>query len=188
MNEAVHVRQLLESLGVDLEDPSFKETPDRFIKVLHELIGNGANDPPPVLKTFPVTASGQIVFSGHMKAATLCPHHLLPFLVEGYFAYKPTNAVVGISKPSRLLQYVCKGWVLQEAAGPRFLELFSEQVVNRGAIILLRGYHLCTAVRGAKQSDNITVTMDYSKEFEAWELRREFFELINLSKGDFKWL
>src|SRR5580700_9870689 len=75
------VRQILEGLGVDLEDENFKDTPARVARAYKELcVGMYTNEKgiEEILgKRFNSPYKGMVVV-GPVSAVGLCPHHLLP--------------------------------------------------------------------------------------------------------------
>ncbi len=179
MKEAIS--KMLEQMGADLSDPSFRETPARFEKVLYDLIGGNGKQAPD-LKTFPAKATGDLVVVKNIQAATLCPHHCLPYLLTAHFGYIPDTQVVGISKPARLLEWCCHRLILQEEIGPMFVEEFDKAVKPRGSIFVLKGIHLCTTIRGAKQQESTTSTVVKSGRF-LWDtqVREEFWQIVRMN-------
>lgn len=173
--------RIVEELGIN-----DKDTPERYAKALKEL---SAETEEVDLKAFPLyhNMHGRwpgFVFKGPLRAASLCPHHLLPYLIEAYFAYIPRKDVVGISKPGRLLEWCCKKQPLQEYVGHLFLTKFSKSVENEGGIILLKGQHLCETIRGARQRDSLTMTLATTGVFdEGTEQRRaEFWSMVRIAE------
>ena len=172
------VVEILRHFDVDLSDPNFKDTPTRYKKALEELLG-GSKLEPPNMKKFPIQHPGEIVFIGGLKATSLCPHHLCPYTMEACFEYLPDKFVVGISKPGRLLEWLSKRFGIQECIGPAFLKIFMETIKPHGGMILIKGVHLCTTIRGAKQDTSTTTTVASDGVFK-WDnyKRGEFYELV----------
>jgi len=176
------VSSLLEFFHVPDSDGIYTETPERFLNALYEIVG-GQGVAAPSLRTFETKSSSDIVFFGPLKSTSLCPHHLFPYLVEAFFAYTPGERVVGISKPGRLLQWVCSRTGLQEEMGGAFLDEFEKQVPNKGAMLLLKGWHLCASIRGAKQSEAETITIDTRGVFHTQHAQDRFISLVKLARG-----
>lgn len=175
------VRQILLKLGVT-EEETLANTPRRFCAAMEELLA-GRHTDPPKMTVFPSKRPGMIVFKGGLQATSLCPHHLLPYLLKAYFAYIPKESVVGISKPGRLLQWVAGRLVLQEEIGPLFVEEFDRGVQPAGTILLVKGIHLCEQIRGVKQTAS-TTTMAWSGKFSQAIERDEFFKLVHMCQED----
>ena len=177
------VKTLLRFFHVPNTDSIYEETPKRYVNALYEIIG-GHDVPAPRLRTFESKSLGEIVFMGPLRGTSMCPHHLFPYLIQAYFAYMPSDKAVGISKPGRLLQWVCSRAGLQEEMGNMFLDEFDRQVPNAGTMVLLKGWHLCTSVRGTKQSESETITMESRGNFKTQMLQGRFLNLIRLAKGE----
>lgn len=172
------VQKILEHFEIDLNDPNFIQTPGRYKRALEELL-IAKRTPSPELRWFPAQEAGDMVFSSGLTATSLCPHHLFPYLMEAYFAYVPKERVVGVSKPGRLLRWLCGNFILQEAVGPAFLKIFDQAIEPRGSIILIKGVHLCATIRGAKQSGGATTTIASSGIYRDQPLmRKEFLDLV----------
>lgn len=173
------IEEILAHYGDILADPSLKDTPKRYEKVLEELLGASKQDAPE-LKTFPCMAGQSLIFCSELEAVTLCPHHLLPYYITAHFAYIPDRVVVGISKPGRLLKWVCGRLILQEAIAESFFAEFKKQVPNKGMALLIEGHHLCSSIRGVKQANNKTIT--FTSKLTSTEETR-FWACVNLGRS-----
>lgn len=184
------IRELL--LKLNVSDPEILgNTPRRYEGVLSEILA-GITAECPDLRSFPSANPGSFVFKAGLRASSICPHHLLPYLLEGAFAYIPCRRVIGISKPGRLLQWVASRLILQEEIAPAFLEHFCKCIKPEGAMLVVRGWHLCEALRGSRQSDSVTVTSECTGVFtelnaHGRELRDTFWALYAKEEGDKPW-
>ena len=180
MEEAI--KQILKELGAT--DPEvLLNTPKRASRALNEILSLRASTPP-VLTTFQTNSPGEMVFKTGLKATSLCPHHLLVYLLEATFAYVPSTKVVGISKPGRLLQWGAGRLILQEEIGAIFIREFCRVVQPLGTILLLKGYHLCESIRGVQQRDSVTITVASSGCLTEGPKRDEFFKLVQMCRED----
>lgn len=172
------VKQILEHFKVNIQDPNFVGTPLRFKKAMEEILCSSGAEPP-LLTSFPaINGSGDIIFNAGLKGVSLCPHHLFPYMMEANFAYIAGDSVVGVSKPGRLLRWLCGRMALQEVVGPAFLEIFNKALNPLGSMIMIKGVHLCNTIRGAKQDSSSTITVASTGifRFEA-DKRNEFYKL-----------
>jgi len=173
------LRSILTHLGVEDEE-LLENTPGRWGRALEELL-KGRLEQAPKLTVFQSKAgAGDMIVKAGLRAVSLCPHHCLPYLLEADFGYIPLEGnVVGISKPGRLLYWAASRFTLQEEIGPMFLQEFQKQVRPLGAIIVIRGLHLCESIRGAKQNNSITITTATKGIFTEGEVcRKEFWKLL----------
>lgn len=173
------IKQILERL--EAPEDIIAETPGRFEKVLKEFVGK-KGEAPPIIKQFDVAETSEMILVSGLEAATLCPHHLLLYTVEASFAYIPDkNKVVGISKPGRLLEWVCARLILQEEMGPLFLKVFNEAVKPKGSAIILKGLHSCTRTRGSKQRISTVITVAFSGVIKDDLIQKQtFWEVLRI--------
>lgn len=148
------VGQLLEGLGVDVDDADFKDTPARVARAFKEFCSGlyvPTEDIVSMLgRTFP-TGEPEMVFVGPMNAVSLCPHHLLPVRYTAYFAYLPNENVIGLSKISRFVSVMASRPIKQEDLATDIVTMFMEHVEPQGAALTLDGAHGCMTERGVKQ-------------------------------------
>jgi GTP cyclohydrolase I len=97
---------VLEVMGIDLKDPNFQNTPNRWMKYIAHY--TQPYDPKQDLGiTFPPT--GETTFENAMIVQVgipyraVCAHHLIPVLGTAHVGYIPRKSVVGLSKLSRLV-------------------------------------------------------------------------------------
>ena len=168
---------ILEGIGVNVNDPDFKDTPSRVADFYEELLSSKltAED----YKYF--SKHGDMVLAVGIKAYGLCPHHLLPVEYTVDVAYIPRDSVVGISKLVRA--------VLEESRIPKLQEKLTEDIANRvseltgsgDVIVIVQGKHYCMIMRGVK-SNAVIVTTAVKGVFEEQGRRLEVLRLLELAK------
>lgn len=176
--------ELLESLGMDLTDPSTKDTPNRFIEYLYEF--HQDFDPAELLKaTFDHTGFGGLVSQQNIPFRMACEHHLLPAWGKAHIGYIPNKKVLGLSKFSRLVQAVgTEKPGLQENICERIASLLHDHLEPKGVIVVIKAEHSCMACRGANVPNVATASSAVRGLFLTNpEVRKEFFSLITM-KGN----
>lgn len=96
---AYHFGEIMRLLGLDLNDPSLRDTPRRVAKMyLRELfIGLDPANAPEV-RTFPNTYGyRQMVTEKDIRVRSVCEHHFVPIIGVAHVAYIPRDRVVGLS-------------------------------------------------------------------------------------------
>ena len=90
------VSDLLTALGVDLDDPSLRDTPGRVARMYGELL-----TPRPFnVTTFPNDGSyDELVVVRDIPFSSLCEHHLMPFTGVAHVAL-PARASASSGSPS----------------------------------------------------------------------------------------
>ena len=170
------IETVMEKLGLDLGHEDFKETPERFLRMLEEMTEGQSDDLPFNFATFQTT-NNQLVTVGPVTVNSLCPHHLLPYFGHVYLGYVPSSLCVGLSKIPRLLKH--------RACFPQKQEDFIESVATefeqllkpRGLIVLMKAVHTCMRCRGALDSTSTTTTTAI-RGLRGHEIRDEFMQSI----------
>ncbi len=145
----------LESLGLNLSDPNFIETPARIVRMHKDmafgLTQEAKDEIKQILsKKFPSKDNTMMVFP-EIQVTGLCPHHLLPIRLQVWVAYIPDgNEVIGLSKIPRLVELLCKKPVLQEDLPGEIADALSSNTSNLGVYVILKGRHSCMCDRGVK--------------------------------------
>ena len=130
--------------ALDLEVEA--ETPARMAKALRELTSGG--DPADVLKMFEAPKDAGMVVVRGIQFASVCEHHVLPFMGEVAVAYIPTDRVVGLSKIPRLVRAVTRRLQLQERIGQQIADALVAGLAPLGVMVVARARHSCMVLRG----------------------------------------
>ena len=180
---AEHFRAILEEgLGLDLNDPNFKDTPDRIAQSYKEIFSGLARTKEDVeelfTKCFPTEYQG-IVFEKNIVVFSMCPHHFLPVRYEVAVGYVPTDCGIGLSKLVRIIELLAKKPELQESFTEEIVELMEKHMRTKGAICMVSGEHYCMQMRGVKQKDVVSITSAARGVFlTERELELKFYNLI----------
>lgn len=174
---AAHMRPILEGIGMDLSDPSTKDTPERFAKYLlefsnspdiEEILGNG----------FEHEGTAMVIQSG-IPFRMICEHHLLPAWGKASIGLVPNGRVVGLSKYTRLVQAAGTAEPsLQEHICDRLADILMERIQPKGVMVVLEAEHGCMSCRGVNVTGVITTTSAVRGcFFDNAEARTEFLSL-----------
>lgn len=179
-------KEILENgLGLNLNDPNFKETPARVARAYKEIFAGLAHtkeDIEKIFKTcFPTEYKG-MVFEKNITVFSMCPHHFLPVRYEVAVGYIPDSCGVGLSKLVRIIELLAKRPALQETFTQEIVELMEKYMHTKGAICMVRGEHYCMQMRGVKQKDVSTTTSAVKGVFlTKQEMELKFYELMRNS-------
>jgi len=178
---------IIKAVGEDINDPNFKDTPNRFAKAFAFLFKTPKNiedEVAPIMKTsFPTQYNG-LIFCDGLEFTSFCPHHLLPIRYEVTIGYIPSEGmVIGASKLARVVELYCKRAMLQEELTYKIADTIEEYIKPVGVAILIIGYHDCMRIRGIMQKKSRFKTSEMRGSFKTNpETREEFFHLI--ANGD----
>ena len=181
-----YVGEILTGLGMDLETPGTRETPQRFLQALFDATA-GYDGDPKLRTAFPserpahVDGARSQIVEGPISFFSLCEHHALPFHGTAHVAYVAGDEILGISKLTRLVRLYARRFTVQERLGEQIADALVELVGARGVAVHLRAAHLCTQMRGVEEDGSRTVTTFWRGAFkDDADLRREF--LLQLAR------
>jgi GTP cyclohydrolase I len=175
------VAEIFEAFGMDLDTPGTEDTPERFLRALHEATA-GYDGDPKLATTFPAeisdaaVAPGQVI-EGPIEFHCLCEHHALPFFGYAHVGYLAGERIVGISKLTRLVRLFARRFTVQERLGEQIADGLEALIAPRGVAVHLEASHLCTQMRGVEERSR-TVTTFWRGDYAEPELRREFLDEV----------
>jgi len=176
---AGHVRGILETLGLDLDDPNLKETDQRVARMYQEMFHGLKEGSAPEITTFPNDENYQaMVMERDLSFYSMCAHHLVPFYGHAHIAYIPSDRIIGLSKFARILEFYAKRPQLQERLTEQVADCLVERLAPRGAMVVVEARHLCVEMRGVKKPGALTVTSAIRGSFHERPVREEFLDLL----------
>jgi GTP cyclohydrolase IA len=183
-----YAAEMLTALGMDINTPSTRETPRRYIQALIEAT-EGYDGDPKLLKTFqtecfsdPDCRVSQVV-EGPIHFFSLCEHHALPFHGQAYVGYIAQENIIGISKLTRLVRIFTKRFAVQERIGQQIADTLEAMLHPQGVAVYLEAHHLCVEMRGVREQSPKTRTTVWRGLYAADNaLRAEFFTAAGLQR------
>ncbi len=156
---AAGVRLLLEGIGEDLEREGLLDTPARVARMYSELVyGTGINPATEITCRFS-ESTDELILVRDIPFASLCEHHLVPFMGTAHVGYIPHGGVItGLSKLARVVELASKRLQVQERMTTQIADAIVEQLKPRGTVVVLEAEHLCMSIRGIKKPGSKTVT------------------------------
>jgi GTP cyclohydrolase I len=149
------VADLLRALGQDLDDETLRDTPRRVARALDELLTARPFEP----RTFPNDEGyDELVLCRDIPFASLCEHHLLPFLGVAHVAYLPGERVLGLSKLARVVELHARRLQVQERLTQQVATWLDTELSPRGVGVVIEAEHQCMTVRGVQAAGTTTVT------------------------------
>lgn len=145
------------------ECPGTKETPDRWLKAMTEMVGGYQEDPRDHLAVqfdLGQRDTSTVIVLQDVEFVSLCEHHLLPFFGRATIAYEPDGEkVVGLSKLARVLDGYARRLQVQERLGHEVALALWEVLRPRGVLVRLEARHMCLCARGVKKPGASMVTV-----------------------------
>ena len=179
------VEELLRELGEDPEREGIERTPERVEKALRYLTSGYGKDPREVLNdALFVEEYDEMVIVKDIDFASLCEHHLLPFIGKCHVAYMPNKKIVGLSKIPRLVEVYSRRLQVQERLTTQIANTLNEVLQPRGVAVVMEAVHLCMVMRGVEKQNSKAVTSAMLGAFRIRaETRAEFMDLIKAGRG-----
>ena len=175
------VTRMLQMIGEDPSREGLIETPARVVRSWNELYGGYKVDPVKLLKTFEAP-SDEMVVVRNILFASACEHHLLPFHGSVDVGYLPNKRIVGLSKIPRLVDAFAKRLQVQERMTSEIANTLNHALQPHGVGVVVRGYHLCSSIRGVGKPGTEMVTQSLLGLFrDEPDVRSEFLQLTHRS-------
>ncbi|MBD1391592.1 GTP cyclohydrolase I FolE [Mucilaginibacter glaciei] len=177
---AKHFAAIMETLGMDLEDDSLKDTPKRVAKMYVKEIFSGlnpANKPKPTLfkNTFNYN---QMLVERNIAVFSNCEHHFVPIVGKAHVAYISNGQVIGLSKLNRIVQYCSQRPQVQERLTMQIANMLKEALGTDDVAVIIDAHHHCVSSRGIRDAGSTTLTAEYSGHFLNTETKNEFLKYI----------
>lgn len=175
-------QQLLNSLVIDTDnDHNTKETAKRVAKMFMNEVFKGRYDPMPTMTTFPNAKKlGEMYVLGPIDVRSACSHHFVPIIGECYVGIIPSDTVVGISKVTRLVDWVMSRPHIQEEAAVILADELEKLMQPKGLAIVIKAKHLCMTWRGVKQNGTFMTNSVMRGDFmDDAATRAEFFSIVD---------
>ena len=187
LERVAHLRSILVNTGVNLEDPNFTKTPERWLAYLDHYCTSF--NPADVLSvTFPLEGAKDkyeraMVIQTGIPYRAICAHHLVPVLGTAHIGYIPNERVVGLSKLARLLYGVSHTKPsLQEDVGNSVVDALMDHLEPLGAMCVITAEHGCMSARGVEEASGCidTITSHVRGVFAEPAVRMEFLALAGI--------
>ncbi len=177
-----NVKDILEILGMDLDDDSLKGTPKRVAKAFVNEIFMGLNPANmPKISTFENNYKyGEMLVEKNITVYSTCEHHLLPIVGRAHVAYISNRKVIGLSKMNRIVEYFAKRPQVQERLTMQIVQAMQEALETENVACVIDAKHLCVNSRGIKDIESSTVTSEFGGRFKEKETRREFLDYLKI--------
>ncbi|MBE7628942.1 GTP cyclohydrolase I FolE [Tenacibaculum piscium] len=177
------VKDILETLGMDLTDDSMQGTPKRVAKSFVNEIFMGLNPANmPKASTFENNYNyGEMLVEKNIVVYSTCEHHLLPIIGRAHVAYISGGRVIGLSKMNRLVEYFSKRPQVQERLTMQIVQAMQEALGTQDVACVIDAKHLCVNSRGIKDIESSTVTAEFGGKFKEKNTKREFLDYLKMN-------
>lgn len=174
---AGHFREIMMTMGLDLEDDSLKETPQRVAKMYVSEVFSGLNP-----RHFPKMTSIEnklnydaMVTVKDISIISVCEHHFVTIDGRATIAYIPKDKVIGLSKINRVAKFFARRPQVQERLTKQIADCLTQVLKTDDVAVFIRAKHYCVVQRGVEDAASETITSDLRGSFrEDSRTRAEF--------------
>lgn len=149
------VGDLLEAIGLDVP-----ETSRRVADMYEEILSGIGRDPADEIDVFFESDYDEMIMLREIPLASLCEHHLLPFIGKAHVAYIPNKngQITGLSKLARVVDVASRRPQVQERLTMQIANAIESKLDPRGVFVVIEADHLCLTMRGVQKPGTLTVT------------------------------
>jgi GTP cyclohydrolase I len=173
---------VLEALVIDTQGAhNTRGTARRVARMfLHEVFKGRYHRMPPVTEFPNAERLNELMIVGPITVRSACSHHLVPILGKLWIGVLPSEQsnLVGLSKYSRIADWVMSRPQIQEEAVMQLADLLESRLNPEGVALVLEADHYCTQWRGVKDETHMTNSIMRGAFLTNPELRREFLQLV----------
>ncbi|MBA2379286.1 MAG: GTP cyclohydrolase I FolE [Blastocatellia bacterium] len=153
------VRLMLEGMGEDPDREGLQKTPDRVADFYAELTEGMWQEPREHIVPLPGDSHDEMVLVKDISIASVCEHHLAPFVGKCHIAYIPKGGrIVGLSKLARIAEIFSRRLQVQERLTQQIANTLFDGLDPLGVMVVIEAEHTCMTLRGVKKPGAITIT------------------------------
>jgi GTP cyclohydrolase I len=178
-------KDIMETLGLDLNDDSLIETPKRVAKMYVGEIFWGLD-----YEAFPKCTTvdnkmkyNEMVVERNVNVQSNCEHHFV--IIDGLatVAYVPNEKVLGLSKINRIVEYFSKRPQIQERLTEQVFHALRFILETEDVAVMIDAQHYCVKSRGVEDTGSSTVTVRLGGGFKSDPAARaEFLSIARMGK------
>lgn len=153
------VRLMLEGMGENPERDGLQRTPERVAEFYAELTEGMWQNAAEEVNPLPGDSHDEMVIVKDISIASVCEHHLAPFVGKCHIAYIPSNGrIVGLSKLARIAEIYARRLQVQERLTNEIANTLFNELNPLGVMVVIEAEHMCMTLRGVKKPGAKTVT------------------------------
>jgi len=178
-----HFSEIMQILGLDINDDSLKDSPKRVARMyVTEIFGGLLPENKPEISTFKNQYKyRQMLVEKDITVYSFCEHHFLPIIGKAHVAYISKGKVIGLSKINRIVDYYAKRPQVQERLTMQIAEAMKEALGTKDVACVIDAKHLCVNCRGIKDTSSSTITAELSGLFQTNPITRQ--EFLNYTRN-----
>ncbi|MDC0661156.1 GTP cyclohydrolase I FolE [Marinobacter sp. SS21] len=169
--------EVVATLGLDLNDDSLRETPQRIARMYVDEVFSGLD-----YRHFPKISQidnkmgvDEMVRVRDVAVLSTCEHHFVTIDGLARVAYIPADKVIGLSKINRIVRFFAQRPQVQERLTHQILVALQTLLGTDDVAVQIQATHYCVKARGVMDVSSETDTMALGGVFKSdRDRRREF--------------
>jgi len=172
--------EIMETLGLDLNDDSLSETPLRVAKMwVKELMwGLDYSKFPKCTAIENKMKYDEMIVEKNITSMSLCEHHFVTIDGKVAIGYFPKDKVIGLSKMNRVVEFFSRRPQVQERLTEQVYHALCYILGTEDVAVVVDGVHYCVKSRGIMDYNSSTTTSRLGGLFRQPEVRTEFFSAV----------
>ncbi|WP_417583952.1 GTP cyclohydrolase I FolE [Nitrincola sp.] len=160
---------VVQTLGLDLDDDSLAETPHRIAKMyVYEIFsGLDYNNFPTMSLIENKMQVDEMVKVSDIGLTSTCEHHFITIDGSAKVAYIPGDKIIGLSKINRLVRFFAQRPQVQERLTQQILIALQTLLETENVAVSIEATHYCVKSRGVMDVNSRTSTTALGGVFKA---------------------
>jgi GTP cyclohydrolase I len=178
-------KDIMQTLGLDLDDDSLMDTPKRVAKMyVGEIFWGLDYDAFPKCTTVSNKMKyDEMVVERNVNVQSNCEHHFVVIDGLATVAYVPNEKVLGLSKINRIVEYFSKRPQIQERLTEQIFHTLCYILETDNVAVMIDAQHYCVKSRGVEDTGSSTVTTKLGGGFKTdAAARAEFLSIARMGK------
>ena len=161
--------QILNTLGLDLQDDSLEQTPHRIAKMYVDEIFSGLDYThfPKITVIQNKMKVEEMVCVDDIDLTSTCEHHFVTIDGSAKVAYIPKDTVIGLSKINRLVRFFSQRPQVQERLTQQVLVAMQTLLGTDDVAVTINAVHYCVKSRGVQDGNSHTRTTSLGGVFKS---------------------
>lgn len=171
------VKDILETLGMDLKNDSIADTPKRIAKMYVDEIFSGLNaqNVPKITTIKNEMKYDQMIVVRDIAVLSTCEHHFQTIEGRAVVAYIPTEKVIGLSKINRIVDFFARRPQVQERLTKQIADALEAILETPHVAVSIHAKHYCVIARGIRDVSSTTSTTEVRGDFKDSDSTRKEF-------------
>ena len=162
------MREMMETLGLDLNDDSLIKTPYRVGKMFVDELFRGLDyhNFPEITLIENKMQVDEMIKVKDISFTSTCEHHFMVIAGMAKVAYMPSKKIIGLSKINRIVRFFAQRPQVQERLTQQILVALQTLLETRNVAVTITATHYCVKARGVQDPTSSTTTTALGGHFK----------------------